>query len=102
MKQDKDRTWHEDPIHYMITRRNFLKTITTAAGLILLDPSVLIEQVGTTFYSFPPAPVWGKGIAEIMADNYNRMLIDLRRDMNRQMFGDGFHPKILGGINVTI
>ena len=38
----------------MITRRNFLKIITTAAGLIILDPSALIKQVGTTFYSFPP------------------------------------------------
>jgi len=39
----------------VITRRGFLKTITTAAGLMILDPSALIEQVGTTFYSFPPA-----------------------------------------------
>ena len=33
----------------MITRRGFLKTITTAAGLMILDPSTLIEQVGTHF-----------------------------------------------------
>ena len=75
----------------MITRRGFLKTITTAAGLMILDPSALIEQVGTTFYSFPPAPAWETRLAEIFEDEYNRLLRDLRRDMNRQLFGDGFN-----------
>ena len=75
----------------ILTRRSFIKRLGIAAGLILLNPVDLIEQVGTTFYSFPtPAPVYGKSLAEIMADNYNRVLMDLRRDMNRQLWGNGY------------
>ena len=77
----------------MITRRGFIKTITTAAGLMILDPSALIEQVGTTFYSFPPEPTPAqiKSMVDIIECEYNRLLRDLRRDINRQLWGDGFN-----------
>ena len=59
----------------MITRRNFLKTITTAAGLMILDPSALIEQVGTTFYSFPPQKIYILS-AEELALQFKRLYGD--------------------------
>ena len=77
----------------ILTRRNFIKRIGIATGLILLNPIELIEQVSTTFYSFPPAPAWGKSLAEIIEDELERVYRDLRRDMNRQLFGDGFNLK---------
>jgi len=84
----------------VITRRGFLKTITTAAGLMILDPSALIEQVGTTFYSFPPAQIPAqsgllfKTMLAAYEQVYEQVLEDLRRDINRQLFGDGFRPKL--------
>lgn len=42
----------------MITRRSFIKRISLAAGLVLLNPVELIEQVSTKFYSFPPQKVY--------------------------------------------